>query len=70
MAVYKRGGVWWYKFRFAGRMIRESAKTESKTVARSAEKQRTRELEERLALIAPSMSAPARSTPQPGQYPS
>jgi hypothetical protein len=46
MAVYKRGGVWWYKFRFAGRMIRESAKTESKTVARDAEKQRTRELEE------------------------
>jgi integrase len=46
MAVYKRGGVWWYKFRFAGRMIRESAKTESKTVARHAEKQRTRELEE------------------------
>ncbi len=45
MAVYKRGGVWWYKFRFAGRMIRESAKTESKTVARNAEKQRTRELE-------------------------
>lgn len=46
MAVYKRGDVWWYKFRFAGRMIRESAKTESKTVARNAEKQRTRELEE------------------------
>jgi integrase len=46
MAVYKRGGVWWYKFQFAGRMIRESAKTESKTVARNAEKQRTRELEE------------------------
>jgi integrase len=46
MAVYKRGGVWWYKFRFAGRMIRESAKTESKTVARHAEKQRGRELEE------------------------
>ena len=46
MGVYKRGGVWWYKFSFAGRMIRESAKTESKTVARSAEKQRIRELEE------------------------
>jgi integrase len=46
MGVYKRGGVWWYKFHFAGRMIRESAKTESKTVARNAEKQRTRELEE------------------------
>jgi hypothetical protein len=22
MAVYKRGGVWWYKFRFANRIIR------------------------------------------------
>src|ERR1017187_10453088 len=46
MAVYKRGDVWWYKFRFAGRPIRESAKTGSKTVAREAEKQRRRELEE------------------------
>ena len=24
MSVYKRGDVWWYKFRFAGQMIRES----------------------------------------------
>ena len=46
MAVYKRGDVWWYKFRFAGRPIRESAKTGSKTVAKEAEKQRRRELEE------------------------
>jgi integrase len=46
MAVYKRGDVWWYKFRFAGRFIRESAKTGSKTVAKEAEKQRHRELEE------------------------
>jgi integrase len=46
MSVFKRGDVWWYKFRFAGRMIRESAKTESKTVARNAEHERRRELEE------------------------
>src|SRR5579863_3299163 len=46
MAVYKRGDVWWYKFFFAGRDIRESAKTSSKTVAREAERQRRRELEE------------------------
>jgi integrase len=46
MAVYRRGDVWWYKFRFANRVIRESAKTLSKTVARDAEKKRRRELEE------------------------
>src|SRR3569623_283636 len=45
MSVYKRGDTWWYKFRFAGRMVRESAKTASKTVAREAEKQRHRVLE-------------------------
>ena len=46
MSVFKRGDVWWYKFRFANRLIRESAKTPSKTVARDAEKKRHRELEE------------------------
>lgn len=46
MGVYKRGGVWWYKFKFAGRTIRESVKTTSKTVARESERQRRRELEE------------------------
>jgi len=46
MSVFKRGNVWWYKFRFANRPIRESAKTASKTVAKDAEKQRRRELEE------------------------
>jgi hypothetical protein len=39
-------GSWWYRFRFAGRMIDESAKTQSKTVAREAERQRRRQLEE------------------------
>ena len=46
MSVYKRGDVWWYKFRFAGQIIRESSKSESKTVARDAERARRRELEE------------------------
>jgi hypothetical protein len=46
MSVYKRGDTWWYKFKFAGQAIRESAKTNSKTVAKSAERSRRRELEE------------------------
>src|SRR5215471_9459666 len=46
MSLYKRGGIWWYKFRFAGHMIRESSKSESKTVAKDAERARRRELEE------------------------
>src|SRR5712664_3451400 len=46
MALFKRGGVWWYKFYFAGQPIRESSsKSTSKTVAKSAEQQRRRELE-------------------------
>jgi predicted solute-binding protein len=45
MAVFKRGEVWWYKFYFAGRCIRESSKSTSKTVAKAAEQRRRRELE-------------------------
>jgi integrase len=45
MAVYKRGNTWWYEFTFAGRRIQVSAKTHSKTVAKEAERQRRRELE-------------------------
>ncbi len=45
MAPYKRGGIWWYKFYFAGRLICESSKSTSKTVAKGAEQQRRRELE-------------------------
>ena len=44
MAIYKRGEVYWYKFRFAGREIRESAKTKLKTLAKKAEEKRKREL--------------------------
>ena len=45
--IYKRGknGIYSYRFRFAGRMIHESARTRSKTIAREAERQRRRDLE-------------------------
>jgi hypothetical protein len=46
MAVYKRGGTWWYGFSFAGQRIQESTKSTSKTVAKLAEQKRRRELEE------------------------
>jgi integrase len=45
VSVYRRGNNWWYKFRFAGQVIRESTKSESKTVAKDAERSRRRELE-------------------------
>lgn len=46
--LYQRGKQkrWWYRFRFAGRIVHESARTLSKTVARDAERQRRRDLEE------------------------
>lgn len=49
MAVYKRGDTYSYEFIFAGKRIRESAKTTSKTVAKEAEKSRRRELERTFA---------------------
>ena len=46
--LYQRGKekTWWYRFQFGGRIIHESTKTQSKTVAREAEKARRRQLEE------------------------
>jgi integrase len=44
--LYRRGEVWWYEFTFCGQRIRESAKTNSKTVAKEAERTRRRQLEE------------------------
>jgi integrase len=46
MSLFKRGKVWWYEFWFAGRRIRESSKSGSRTVAKGAEQKRRRELEE------------------------
>jgi hypothetical protein len=38
--------MWWYKFSFAGQVVRESSKSESRTIAKEAERSRRRELEE------------------------
>ena len=45
MSTYKRGGVWWYRFKFQGQLIRESSKSRSLAIARDAERARRRELE-------------------------
>jgi integrase len=45
MAPFKKGRIWWYRFNFAGQLIRESSKSTSKTIARRAEQQRRRGLE-------------------------
>jgi integrase len=45
MALFRRGEIWWYEFWFAGRRIRESSKSDSKTIAKGAEQARRRELE-------------------------
>ena len=47
--IYQRGKnkTYWFRFRFAGRFVHESARTKSKTLARDAERQRRRELEEK-----------------------
>ncbi len=48
MALFRYPGrkMWWYEFRFAGQLVRESARTRSKTMARRAEDARRRMLEE------------------------
>lgn len=46
MSLYRRGEVWWYKFRFAGQVVRESSKSASRTVAKEAERSRRREMEQ------------------------
>jgi len=46
VSLFRRGDVWWYEFWFAGQRLRESSKSTSKTVAKDAEKNRKRELEE------------------------
>ena len=64
MAVVKRGKYYWYEFIFAGKRIRESAKTTSKTVAKEAEKDRRRALERTLAgLPAENRADPAAPVP-------
>jgi hypothetical protein len=44
MAIYKRGDVYWYKFMWNGRTIRQSAKTGNPKTARQIESARKTEL--------------------------
>lgn len=43
--LYRRGKIFWFKFRFVGRVYRESTKTSSKTLARDVERVRRRDVE-------------------------
>jgi len=45
MSLYKRGGVWWFKFKFQGQIIRETTHSGRNDIARDAERARRRELE-------------------------
>jgi integrase len=46
MSVYKRGGVWWFKFKFQGVVIRESTGLTQKEAARDVERKRHLQLKE------------------------
>ena len=46
MALYKRGEIWWYKFKHEGLIIRESAETGDKALAAKAERKRHNDLDE------------------------
>jgi integrase len=59
VSLYKRGDVWWYKFHFAGQEIRESSKSESKTLAKDAERARRRQPEESFNSIKPRKISPS-----------
>ena len=45
MAVFKRGSVYWFEFRFRGVRIRESAHSSNKGIADRIERERRRDLE-------------------------
>jgi len=45
LPLNRRDNIWWYKFRFEGQAIRDSAKTNSKALEREAERARRRDLE-------------------------
>ena len=51
MALFQRGNTWWFKFKYRGRLYRESAGTKSKTLARDVERARRRRVEEAAAGI-------------------
>jgi integrase len=46
VALFKRGKIWWFKFKYAGRPYRESAGTANEQLALKIERKRRREVEE------------------------
>lgn len=45
MSVYKRGDIWWYRFKFRGEHYRESSKSKNKSVCERLEREHRRKLE-------------------------
>jgi integrase len=58
MGIYKRGGVYWYRFMWKGKVIRESAKTGSDKTARKIEAGHRTRLAEGLVDIREKKAAP------------
>jgi integrase len=44
VSLYKRGGIWWFKFKFLGQLFRESTKSRNKNIAIAAERMRRDDL--------------------------
>lgn len=51
MTLFKRGQTWWYKIKFRGLVIRESAHTKSRALALKAERGRRNQLDEGASAI-------------------
>ena len=49
MAVYRRGKIWWYGFKFQGRKIQESTGFSNKTAALRCEAKRKADMLDRRA---------------------
>lgn len=58
MAVYRRGKIWWYEFRFEGRRIQQSSGFTNKTSALRAESKRKADLLDRRAGFTQAKLAP------------
>jgi integrase len=58
MAIYMRGGVWWYEFEFQGRRVRASSYQTNKTAAMRTEAKRKTDLLERRAGFSKKKLAP------------
>ena len=46
--LWKRGNIWWYRFKFGGRVFEESTKTPNQRLAERIMTKRKRDLEEGL----------------------